>query len=266
MLKRLFYVWRLLATGFCFAVFGVGSLILCCLFFPFVNLLIWNKESRITVARKTVQRAFQGFIGMMHLLCVLRYNIVDRQRLDREGLLILANHPSLIDTVFLMAMINQANCVLKTELQSNFFTRGVARAANYIFNNQGPELLADCVETLQHDGNLIIFPEGTRSPADGQMHFKRGAANIAVRAQRNITPVIIRCHPRTLGKGEKWWHIPPETITFHIQVMDDIAICPFIENAVSDVIAVRHLNAFLQTYFIKEVQRHAGTRTENTSH
>jgi 1-acyl-sn-glycerol-3-phosphate acyltransferase len=257
MLPKIFYGWRLLATALCFAVFGVGGLILRFLVFPLLSVVVWNEAQRISLARATIRRGFGFFINLMHGLGVLRYEIEGVQRLQRSGLLILANHPSLIDTVFLMAIVRHADCILKAELQTNFFTRGPVRSAGYIFNDQGMGLVKDCIRSLNAGSNLIVFPEGTRTRPDGVIQLKRGAANIAVRAKCDITPVIIECKPRTLGKGEKWWLIPPRMVVFKIVVQKDIAITQFIDESVSDALAARNLTAYLQTYFSEEVQRHA---------
>ena len=61
-------------------------------------------------------------------------------------------------------------------------------------------LVEDCVAAVRGGGNLIVFPEGTRTPADGSISLKRGAANIAVRAPCDITPVLVRCAPPMLIK------------------------------------------------------------------
>jgi len=254
---KIFYGWRLCATGFCFAVFGLGGVVLGFVFFPLLNLFVRNRERRIVLARSTVRLGFRFFVGLMHHLAVLRYEVVGRERLNRHGLLVLANHPSLIDTVFLMALIDHADCILKAPLQRNVFTRGAARAANYIFNDQGMALIDACAESLQHGSNLIVFPEGTRTPADGSIVLKRGAANIAVRARRNITPVLISCEPRTLGKGDKWWLIPARMARFTIRVGEDVDISRFGNESPGDAIAARRLTDFLQNYFTEEVQRHA---------
>ncbi|PRC95160.1 Acyltransferase [Solimicrobium silvestre] len=257
MLERAFYGWRLLATGFCFAVFGIGGLFLRVLVCPLLNLLVWNRAYRTALARTMIRVAFRFFVGLMQGLGVLRYEIIGRQRLDRSGLLILANHPTLIDTVFLMAFVKRADCIVKADLQTNLFTRGAVIAAGYIFNNHGSELVNDCINSLECGSNLIVFPEGTRTPSDGQICLKRGAANIAVRAKCNVTPVVITCYPKTLSKGEKWWQIPLRPATFRIEVKDDIEIDQFTNNAVSDVMSARHLTTYLQTYFAEEIQRHA---------
>ena len=255
--ERLFFVWRLLATGFCFGLFGLSGLLLGFVWFPLQNLFIRQRQRRTRLARATIQAAFRIFIGLMQQLRVLRYEVTGLTSLNREGLLILANHPTLIDTVFLMALTKNAVGLLKADLQNNFFTRGVVRATGYIFNDQGMDLIDACNSALNSGGNLILFPEGTRTAPDGSMHLKRGAANIALRTQHNITPVIIRCQPRTLGKGEHWWWIPPTTAQFTIEVKEDIEIAQFLNEPGGDSVAARHLTAFLLSYFTEELQRHA---------
>jgi 1-acyl-sn-glycerol-3-phosphate acyltransferase len=186
----------------------------------------------------------------------LRYELIGMERLERDGLLILANHPSLIDTVFLMALTRNAVGVLKAQLQRNFFMRGVVSATGYIFNDQGYALIDACIDALGSGSNLIMFPEGTRSGLEGALQLKRGAANIALRAHSNITPVVISCVPRMLPKGQPWWRVPARRAVFRIEVHEDIDITRFKNESGNDAVAARHLTAFLQTYFTEEVQRH----------
>jgi 1-acyl-sn-glycerol-3-phosphate acyltransferase len=256
MRERAFYFWRLLATATCFAVFGFGGLLLLVFVFPLLRLLVWNKQHRISFAKSVIQWAFQLFVGLMQVLGVLRFEVIGRERLNRHGMLILANHPTLIDTLFLMSFVERADCIVKAELQTNLFTRGAVNAGGFICNNHGTEFIHDCTRSLQNGNNLIVFPEGTRTPANGQICLKRGAANIAIRANCNVTPVIITCRPRTLGKHEKWWRIPPARANFRIEVQEDIKIDQFINESVSEIIAARHLTTYLQTYFSERIQYH----------
>ena len=257
MFDRIERFCRILTTGLSFAVFGLGGLVLRIVVFPLLNIFIWEHQMRIKLARHAIRLSFRGFIDFMRMLGVLRYEITGLERLERRGLLILANHPTLLDTVFLMAFVKQADCVVKGKLWDNPFTHGPVSAAGYINNESSTGLVEDCIHSLRNGGNLIIFPEGTRTPHDGQISLKRGAANIAVRGQCNVTPVAIRCTPPTLRKGEKWWHVPHRRMHFTIAVHDDIKIDSFIEESGSAVLAARHLTDYLQNYFIKENQRHA---------
>ena len=48
--------WRILATGFSFAVFGMGGLLLQVLVFPVLNLLVRQPERRVRAARAISRR------------------------------------------------------------------------------------------------------------------------------------------------------------------------------------------------------------------
>ncbi|MDO9193453.1 MAG: 1-acyl-sn-glycerol-3-phosphate acyltransferase, partial [Undibacterium sp.] len=129
MSSQLNLYWRVFATGLSFVSFGVGGLLLRVLVFPMLNLMVWHRQQRTALAREVIRAAFLTFVGLMKLLGVLRYELVGGQRLNREGLLILANHPTLIDTVFLMAFVKRADCIVKAGLWNNPFTRGPVRSA-----------------------------------------------------------------------------------------------------------------------------------------
>lgn len=257
MLDRISRYWRVFATGLSFVLFGVGGLLLRIAVFPVLNLLVREKKKRVALARAVIRTTFRCFVGFMQLVGVLRYEIVNRQRLEREGLLILANHPTLIDTVFLMAFVKRADCIVKGGLWNNPFTRGPVQAAGYINNDRGVDVVEDCIASLHEGNNLIVFPEGTRTPPGGAIELRRGAANVAVRGRRNVTPVLIDCNPMTLGKGEKWWRVPPRVVRFRIEVREDIEIDRFIADGTTDVMAARRLTHYLQTYFTEEKQQHA---------
>ena len=249
---RLERYWRVCATGICFTVFGISGLLLGMFVFPLLHLLIWRRTRRITAARTVIRLASRAFVALMRGIGVLRYEIIGLDKLDRGGLLILANHPSLIDTVFLMAFVKRADCIVKSDLWNNPFTGGPVRAAGYINNENGAQLIDACLGSLRAGNNLIVFPEGTRTPGDGVIRLKRGAAHIAVRAARAVTPVLIRCAPPTLGKGEKWWRVPEHRAQFQIEVKDDIPILSFTAAGVSNVMAARYLTEHLQHYFTEE--------------
>lgn len=249
--------WRMLATGFCFGVFGAGGLLLRVAVFPLLDVLVRDQVRRTNAAREIIRLTFRLFVGLMRTTGVLQYDVVGLERLERGGQLILANHPTLIDTIFLMAFVRNADCIVKGALWSNPFTRGPVRAAGYINNDQGLELVDACIDSLQAGNNLIVFPEGTRTPANGTIALKRGAANIAVRGAQLVTPVLIQCEPPTLGKGDKWWRVPAHRVHFRIQVCEDLDINPFLAGGATHVLAARRLTEHLQQFFTRETQRHA---------
>jgi 1-acyl-sn-glycerol-3-phosphate acyltransferase len=251
--------WRVTATGFSFFVFGFAGLILGTVVFPLLRVLVRDHASRHRVSRNLLAWTFRRFVGLMRGLGLLRYELVGFEKLGRNGLLVLANHPSLIDTVFLLGFVRNSTCVVNDELFQNSFTEGPLRAAGYIRNSAGPGVLSQCVEALEAGTNVLIFPEGTRTPLDGAIRMRRGVANIAVRAERDLTPVIIRCTPRTLLKGEKWWQVPERPPFFTLQVGDDIPVRDFHRDDDAPALAVRRLTAYLEQYFTTESLPHAIT-------
>ena len=252
--------WRIFATAVAFSVFGVGGVLLRVIVFPCLELGVRDQARRVRYARLVIHYAFRAFIELMRLLGILRYRIDGLEKLGGRGQLVLANHPTLIDVVFLISLLPNADCVVKSSLARNPFTRGPVRATNYICNDEGAGLIQDCIASVKLGNSLVIFPEGTRTPVDGSMKLQRGAANIAVRGACDITPVTIRCSPLSLTKGLPWWKVPHRRMQFTISVHDAIPVAPFLERAEGEAaIAARHLTDYLQHHFSTETLSHAGT-------
>jgi len=263
MLQALNRAWRVVATAIAFSSFGIGGLLLRGLYFPLLGLLVREPTRRREMARSAVSRSFAVFIELMRILGILTYEIHGLERLRREGLLILANHPTLIDVVFLVSLVRNADCVVKASLGRNPFTRGPVDATGYIQNHDGSQLIDDCIASLRGGGNLIIFPEGTRTRPGEPLRLQRGAAQIAVRGLRNITPVHISCEPLSLTKGLPWWQVPKRPMHFVIKIGADVEIRPFLTRTHGETaLAARQLTDYLHELLSANPQAdHAGTRT-----
>jgi len=242
------YYWRLLATGFSFSVFGIGGFLLWVLVFPLLNLVPGRPTQKRQRAQRCVHYSFYFFIGLMHRIGVMTYEIKGLEKLNRPGQLIIANHPTLIDIVFLISRIPAANCIVKDKLWRNPFMKGPIINAGYISNGDPENMIKQCVKRLKSGGTLIVFPEGTRTVPGRAYKFQRGAAAIALRAEAIVTPVTINCYPSTLTKAEKWYQIPERRFHLVMRVGDNMALNEFltIEPA---TIAVRRFNRHLQDYF-----------------
>ena len=235
--------WRVAATGFSFAAFGVGGLLLGGIVAPLLLLVVRHRQRRSALVRWGIHHLFRVFVAMMCGLGLCSVEVRHRERLRRSGLLILASHPSLIDVVILMALVRRADCIVKAGLLRNPFTRGPVRAAGFVCNNSGPSLIDDCVASVRAGNNLIVFPEGTRTPAGAALgRLQRGAANLAVRGELPITPVRITCSQQMLGKSDKWWRVPPAAGHFVIDVGEDMPIAHHLAAEGAQALAARRLN------------------------
>jgi 1-acyl-sn-glycerol-3-phosphate acyltransferase len=248
---RFDYLRRLTGTGLSFALFGLGGVCIGCLAFPLVCLLNPTRGKRQQSARWLIHKSFALHLGAMKHLGVLDYRITGLERLrGSSGELIVANHPTLIDVVFLISRLPQADCIVKAPLWNNLFTRGPVRAADYLLNDGSPELVEKCAARLRSGTSLVIFPEGTRTARNSQLNeFQRGAANIAARSGAPCRPVIIRCTPSTLTKNEKWYHIPPRRFLLSMEVGEVLPVTAIIEQAGSLPIAARRINSMLYGFF-----------------
>ena len=250
MLASLRRAWRVPATAFAFAFFGVGGVLLGLVVLPLQRLFVRDARRRVLYARALVHHAFANFIRLLRVLRIISFEIHGRERLDRQGLLILANHPTLIDVVFLISLVRNADCIVRAGLARNPFTRGPVRATGYICNDGGPELVEAAAASLQAGNNLVVFPEGTRSRPGEPLQMQRGAARIAMRSERPITPVTIRCVPLGLIKGRPWWHCHDRPMHFTIEVGEDIAITPYLHASAGEpALAARSLTAYLLAHF-----------------
>jgi len=250
-IRKLSYSWRLFATGFSFLSFGLGGLLLWLLVFPVLSALPGNRLQRVSRGQRVVHASFYMFIGLMHRIGIMTYDIKGLERLNHPGQLVIANHPTLVDIVFLISRVKQANCIVKDSLWHNPFMRGPILNAGYISNGDPEKMIAECVAWLQSGGILIIFPEGTRSVPGQPCRFQRGAAAIALQANVRVTPVTLSCVPGTLTKAEPWYHIPERRFHLAMQVGEDIALDEFTCMEPKSI-AVRRLNQHLQNYFTQQ--------------
>ena len=250
--RRDAYLWRLVATAISFALFGLGGLCLRAVIFPVLSCLPGDAARHRERARTTISRLFWLFIRTMARMGVLTYDVQGAERLGRPGQMIIANHPSLIDVVFLIGLVRNANCVVKQSLWQNPFTRSPVRAAQYISNDGSVDMLDNASDALQQGQTLIIFPEGTRTQPGLAPAFHRGAAAIALRGVKILTPVVITVNPTSLTKAEPWYRIPKRRMHFSFRVGADIDPQTFAALGPPPK-ASRLLNDFVHNYFIKEL-------------
>lgn len=246
------WAWRLVATGASFVLFGIGGLLLRLLILPLMNLLPGGAAARCRRARAAISRSFRMLVWFMHRSRVLDFRIEGAERLGRSGQMVVANHPSLIDVVFLIGQIRNANCVVKAGLFGNPCTRGPVSAAGYISNDGSMTMLERAADVLREGQCLVVFPEGTRTRPGHAPVFHRGAAAIALRGARTITPVYITVAPTTLTKAEPWYRIPERRVQVHLRVGEDIDPATFNADAPLPI-ASRRLNDHLHQLFEREL-------------
>jgi|CXWL01.1.fsa_nt_gi 1-acyl-sn-glycerol-3-phosphate acyltransferase len=248
-------LWRLTASTLGFVVFGVATLF----WLPVhagLALLPWFPVRRQAWARGAVRVWFLMFLHVLRGLGICTWDVKGTLKLGREGQLVISNHPMFLDIMFLLALIPGANCVIKSSLRGNPFIALPIKATGYLANDSAQTMLDGATAALGRGETLVMFPEGTRTVPGEPIVFRRGAANVAVKAAKVVTPVVLTCTPLTFTKGLPWYRVPARKWHFSVKVGEDIDLNAF--RAKGDFpIASRRLNEYLQRYFEQELRANA---------
>lgn len=218
----------LLGALFFFA-YGLGGLLIGGLLLPFFLM------ARARTRRRVIQTAYRLFIAAARLtrLFDVRLSPEDRHRLAHlRGRVIVANHITLIDVIILMALLPDATALAKSAASRNFFYAWIVRGV-FLINDDPAGLRQDAARLLADGVNVIIFPEGTRTPADAPARkLHRGAAQIALHARAPLQPVFLTCTPPVLGKHQPWYQLADRPIVWHVAVKPELPLPPPSSDAV----------------------------------
>lgn len=235
-------------SGLSFTVFGLVGLLLSLTLLPLMYLLPMNRHKRQRAIRRLLSWLFTGYVRFMELCGLIKVSTRACENLERGGQLVVANHPSLLDVVYLIAIFKNANCLIKRSLFYNPFTAGIVRAAGYI-RNDSETLLEQCTASLAAGDSLVAFPEGTRTDPEMPFKFLRGPANIALRACCDIRPLVIRCAPARLMKHQAWYEMSTQTLDIDIEAYPKISIASYLSLDIPRTRLARQLTADLENFY-----------------
>ncbi|QFY89312.1 1-acyl-sn-glycerol-3-phosphate acyltransferase [Magnetovirga frankeli] len=137
-------------------------------------------------------------LGLLRFICGLSYEVRGLEKLHQSEVpsIIMVKHQSAWETIALRGLLpwNQA-WVLKKELLAYPFFGWALRATGQIAidRSQGKKALSTLFErgivALQQGFNVIIFPEGTRTPFGSKGKYHQGGAMLAERSQAQVIPI-----------------------------------------------------------------------------
>ena len=263
--------WRFVATVVSFAAFGACALVMGVLYFGALLVLVPRVASRQRLARDGVRWGFRTFLRFMALVGVVKLDI-DRAGLARLAAsgpcVIVANHPTLLDAMVLLAHVEGAGCVVKHGLKRNPFLSPAILASNYVPHRDSEQLLRDCAATLTRGEPLIVFPEATRSVPGEPLKLQRGAATIALESDVVLEIVHFSCDPVFLSKTQAWYRIPERRPCLAARVGASVRARDFQGDGVSRSVGARRLTDALQRELAREIQSDArvGAGAETTAH
>lgn len=135
-----------------------------------------------------------------------------------RGLVIVANHPSMIDVFLIVSRVRQCICLMKSSLGGNLFLGIGSRLAGYIPNRHVEVMIRQATQAVAQGEVLLIFPEGTRTECPPLDALKPGAALIARRAQVPLQTILLERHSDYLAKGWPIWRPPVLPMRFQARL------------------------------------------------
>jgi 1-acyl-sn-glycerol-3-phosphate acyltransferase len=154
------------------------------------------------------------FIFSAKKICGLRYQVTGIKNIPSTAAVVLSNHQSTWEAIFMQVLLPTQCWVLKRELLLiPFFGWALALlkpiAINRKNSNAAKQLLKQGAKRLRDGIFVIIFPEGTRVQVGACKPFKRSGAALAKEAGVDILPIAHNA-------GKLWprglWITKPGTI------------------------------------------------------
>ena len=198
-LRSLRAAWAYAALWYGLVTLAAGCLAWGVLALP-LRLLLPERQGR-ALGRAAISAGFRAYLWGLQIVGAVRLDLRALDELRGAGPLILApNHPSLLDAVMLLSRVPQASCVLKAPLTDGWLFGAGARLARYIRNDSPLDMVRRSVLELRGGGQLLLFPEGTRTTRLPVNPFRGAIALIAREARAPVQTVFIEADSAFLGK------------------------------------------------------------------
>lgn len=137
---------------------------------------------------------------------------------DEPGLVLVANHPSRLDAVLLMACLPELVCVTKPSILALPLFGAAMRLAGSPRAGALRGLVGRSATQLRGGRQLLVFPEGTRSPPGGVGPFQPGFAALAQSAGAPVQTIVIETSSRFLGRDWPLLRRPAATVQYRVRL------------------------------------------------
>jgi 1-acyl-sn-glycerol-3-phosphate acyltransferase len=224
--------------------FWSGAFVLAWILVPYVLMREREALARRRRMQRVVAAAWGWFLRQLERVSLYRCRYVGPHAdYTPDGPVVLvANHPTLLDVTAIISRMPHACCVVKRSLIRSPLVGRLLRSCGHVEAGDGSLMggvsVLDALRARLDEGfPVLVFPEGTRSPLGGMHRFRRGAFEVARRSGVALVPLFLRCDPPALGKGTPVWQHPRRCPTLAVQVgapidtnlEDPAALCEYVQ-------------------------------------
>lgn len=254
MWSRVKQAGKILTSGVLFLGLGIGGLIYTFFALPTLWLLPGGPARRKQRTRKMIHISFCLFVSGLEASGILKVVPKNLPALGSlNGTLIVANHPSYLDIVVILALLPDAVCLVKSGVWRNPFFGPLVRAAGFIPIVDAERALDEAEAAIKEGLALVIFPEGTRSRIGQPLKFQRGVAYLALRTGAPVLPLLIDVTPPLLAKGDRWYDIPTSTCRFAVCAELPVHSRCLTPQAEPRLLRARQWTKSLETYYQRKL-------------
>lgn len=164
-----------------------------------------------------------GLLYVARLTVGISHRVIGRERLPRGPALIAVNHQSAWETLIFHQLLDDPVFIVKQELfRVPVFGWYLKRSGAIAIDRQaGARALKDLVaatdRALAAGAQVIIFPEGTRTPPGSHRPFQPGVAAVYLRAGVAVVPCAVNSGLYWAARG-----LPRKRGTITLEVMPPI--------------------------------------------
>lgn len=157
---------------------------------------------------ESVLRLGRLWVRWIFATCGIRVVVEGREHIDpRQPYVFMTNHQSVVDIGAIVSTLPVSwRFVAKKELAWIPFFGWALRTGGHVIIDRGRQdralrSLRRAADQVARGTNVIIFPEGTRSPTGELRELKSGGFHLALRAQVPILPATVSGSQKITPKG-----------------------------------------------------------------
>lgn len=208
-----------------FGYFGVGSALCSWVVLPLATAGLRDPDEAIRRSQRVVSWGFRSFHAVIRATGRFAYHPDAAGLSPPEGpCVMVSNHPTLIDVTALLATLVHGCTVVRHDLYRSVFWSSLMRRVGNIDAGDGGVMaggavISEALDRLRRGHPVLMFPEGSRSPAGGLRRFRKGAFEVACRAGVPVVAYYVSVDPPTLTKGTRWHELSPEPSVMTVELL-----------------------------------------------
>lgn len=214
--------WRRVTVDAAAFVAAIGALTLYGLSMTLAYLparLVLPRALRVRWAQRVMTAFFRRYFDAINASGRATFDLgaLDALR-DAAPMVIVANHPALLDAMMFAARLPRMVCIMKADVRLNPVFGGAASLAGYWRADRPIEMLHAMNRALAEGQHVLIFPESTRTTHFPVNPFKGNFALIAKQARVPVQTVFIETDTPFLGRGWSLLKKPPCPFRFTLRL------------------------------------------------